>query len=129
MEYIFLLVNASLTLRTVQYLQAQSELPIQFVTVLYQPDGWVVKVKMDSPLNPQQDGDLRAFLHELGVPYCPTMYLAQALFSLAVGQSPTDVMHRYRVFVVSHGTPDKSEIENFRHLFLLELGYCPETLT
>ena len=129
MEYLFLLVNASLTLRTMQYLQACSDLPLRFVTVLYQLDGWVVKIKMDSPPNMQQHGDLRAFLHEMGTPYLPTVYLSQALLSLAVGESSIDVMHRYQVFVVSHGTPDESEIEAFRHLFLLGLGYCPETLT
>jgi len=35
-------------------------------------DGWVVKVN-ELDLNPQQDGDFRAFLNELGIPYKPPM--------------------------------------------------------
>ena len=51
-----------------------------------------------------------------------------ALVRLEAGESPIDVMLRYQVVVVSHGSPDKSEIEAFRHQFTKGLGYCPETL-
>jgi hypothetical protein len=33
-----------------------------------------------------------------------------------------------QVAVVSHGYPDKSDIEAFRQQFTMGLGYCPETL-
>ena len=39
-----------------------------------------------------------------------------------------EVMQRYQVAVVSHGTPDRAEIEEFRTQFVRGLGYCPETL-
>jgi hypothetical protein len=112
----------------VKYLQASPELPIKFITVIHQSEGWVVKLKMSSLLNPQQHGDFRAFMHELGVPYSPPMRLAHVLSSLETGQSPVDVMYRYQVAVVSHGNPDKSAIEAFRHHLMIGLGYCPETL-
>lgn len=128
MEYIYYLANASLTLRLVEYLHRTSWLPVQFMTVIHRIDGWVVKVKLEEPLTPQQDGDLLAFLNEIGVPYEPEIRIRMALWGLETGQSPVDVMRRYQVAVVSHGTPDSYEIEEFRRQFVKGLGYCPETL-
>jgi hypothetical protein len=98
------------------------------MTVIHQIDGWVIKVKMSNHLNAQQDGDFRAFMNELGIPYEPAIRLQMALWSLETGQSPIDVMRRYQVAVVSHGSPDRSDIEAFRQQFTKGLGYCPETL-
>lgn len=128
MEYLYYLANASLTLRIVEYLHGRPQLPFGFVTVIHQIDGWVVKVKMKSPLNTQQDGDFRAFLNELGIPYEAPIRLRMALWSLEAGQSPVDVMRRYQVAIVSHGNPEREEIETFRQQFVRGLGYCPETL-
>lgn len=128
MEYLYYLANASLTLRIVEHLHKVQHLSIRFITVIHQIDGWVVKVKMNSPLNPQDDGDFRAFLNELGIPYEPPMRVNMALWSLEAGQSPIDVMRRYQVAIVSHGSPEREEIEAFRQQFVRGLGYCPETL-
>jgi len=128
MEYLYYLANASLTLRIVEYLHSNTQMSVAFVTVIHQIDGWVVKVKMNSPLNSRQDGDFQAFLNELGIPYEPPMRINMALWSLEVGQSPIDVMRRYQVAVVSHGSPQREEIEAFRQQFVRGLGYCPETL-
>jgi len=103
-------------------------MPLSFVTVIHQIDGWVVKVKMKSQLNTQQDGDFRAFLNELGVLYEAPIRVRMALWSLEAGQSPVDVMRRYQVAIVSHGNPEREEIETFRQQFVKGLGYCPETL-
>lgn len=127
MEYLYYLANASLTLRIVEHLHSTSHISVAFVTVIHQIDGWVVKVKTN-PLNSQQDGDFRAFLNELGIPYEPPMRVNMALWSLEAGQSPIDVMRRYQVAVVSHGSPQREEIEAFRQQFVRGLGYCPETL-
>ncbi len=128
MDYLYFLANASLTLRVVEYLKSTQQLPVQFMTVIHQIDGWVIKVKMNRPLSPHQHGDFRAFMSELGIPYDPEIRLQMALWSLETGQSPIEVMRRYQVAVVSHGTPDKSDIEAFRQQFTMGLGYCPETL-
>lgn len=128
MEYLYYLANASLTLRIVEFLHNKPLIPVSFVSVIHQIDGWVVKVKLKSPLNPQQDGDFRAFLNELGITYDPPMRVNMALWSLEAGQSPIDVMRRYQVAVVSHGNPEREEIEAFRQQFVRGLGYCPETL-
>jgi hypothetical protein len=128
MEYIYFLANASLTLRVVQHLHGSRHLPVDFMTVIHQIDGWVVRVKMTRSLDAQQDGDFRAYMNELGIPYEPGIRVQMALWGLATGQSPVDVMHRYQVAVVSHGSPDREEIEEFRKQFVQGLGYCPETL-
>ncbi len=128
MEYVYFLANASLTLRVVESLHNRPQVPVHFITVIHQIDGWVVKIKMNRSLNPQQHGDFRAFMSEHGIPYQPEIRLQMALWSLETGQSPIDVMRRYQVAVVSHGKPDRTEIEAFRQQFTRGLGYCPETL-
>ncbi|MBD0389567.1 MAG: hypothetical protein ICV54_24455 [Nostoc sp. C3-bin3] len=128
MDYLYFLANASLSLRVVEYLHSMPQLPVKFMTVIHQIDGWVIKVRMNSPLTPQQHGDFRAFMNELGIPYIPGIRLQMALWSLETGQSPLEVMRRYKMAVVSHGSPDKSDIEAFRQQFMMGLGYCPETL-
>lgn len=128
MEYLYYLANASLTLRVVEFLHATPWFPLRFMTVIHQIDGWIIRVKLAHPLNPQQDGDFRAFLNELGIPYESEIRVQMALWSLETGQSPVEVMRRYQVAIVSHGNPDRAEIEEFRQQFVLGLGYCPETL-
>ncbi|MEM6399288.1 MAG: hypothetical protein AAF757_03525 [Cyanobacteria bacterium P01_D01_bin.116] len=128
MEYLYYLANASLTLRVVQYLHARPRIPVSFITVIHQIDGWVVRVKLDYPINISEDGDIRAFLNELGIRYEPPMRVQMALWSLEAQQNPVEVMRRYQVAIVSHGSPDKEEIEAFRQQFVRGLGYCPETL-
>ncbi len=127
MDYLYYLANASLTLRVVEHLH-RSRLPVSFMTVIHQIDGWIVRVKMSRYLEPQQHGDFRAFMNELGIPYDPGIRVQMALWGLETGQSPVDVMHRYQVAVVSHGNPEREDIEEFRQQFVQGLGYCPETL-
>lgn len=128
MDYLYYLGNASLTLRVVEYLHGNPNLPLRFISVIHQINGWVVKVKMRNDLTSQQDGDLHAFLKELGIPFEAGVSIKMALLSLETGASPLEVMHRYQVPVVCHGSPDRTEIEEFREQFIQGLGYCPETL-
>lgn len=128
MEYLYYLANASLTLRVVQFLHSRPQLPVSFVTVIHQIDGWVVRVKFTGQVSPDLDGDFRAYLNELGIAYEPPMRVQMALWSLEAGQYPVDVMRRYQVAIVSHGNPEREEIEAFRQQFVRGLGYCPETL-
>lgn len=128
MEYLYHLANASLTLRVVEHLHTAAWLPVRFITVIHQVDGWVVKVKLWHPLSAQADGDFRSYLNELGISCEPDIRVRMALWGLETGQSPVDVMRRYQVAVVSHGNPDRCEIEEFRQQFVEGLGYCPETL-
>ena len=115
-------------MRVVEYLRKSAHFSVRFITVIHQIDGWIVKIKLLSPLTLQEDGDFRAYMNELGIPYQPEVRLQMALWGLESGQSPIDVMRRYQVAIVSHGKPDPSDIEAFCHQFTRGLGYCPETL-
>ena len=128
MNYLYFLANASLTLRVVEHLGQTNHLPIDFITVIHQNDGWLIKIQFHSSLTPSQHGDFRAYMSELGIPYQPEIRVQMALWSLETGQSAIDVMRRYQVAVVSHGQPDQSDIKAFRQQFTRGLGYCPKTL-
>ena len=128
MDYRYYLGNASLTLRVVGHLQANRRLRVDFMTVMHQINGWVVRVKLMTNPSPEQDGNFRAFMSELGIPYEPEMQIKAALWELETGQLPVNVMHRYQVAIVSHGRPDRTEIEEFQKQFIQGLGYCPQTL-
>ena len=128
MDYLYHLANASLTLRVVEYLHADRLLPVRFMTVIHQIDGWVVRVKLNQPFNQYLHLNFQSYLNELGIPFNPDIRVQMALWGLETGQSPLEVMHRYQVAVVSHGNPDREEIEAFQQQFVEGLGYCPETL-
>ena len=128
MEYIYYLANASLTLRVVERLLWATQLPLEFMTVIHQIDGWVVKVKLHDSATKRSQQNFLAFLNEIGTVYEPGFRVRMALWGLEMGQSAGDVMRRYQIAVVSHGKPDRVEIEEFREQFVTGLGYCPETL-
>ncbi|MCZ8057895.1 MAG: hypothetical protein O9329_24835, partial [Microcystis sp. LE19-12.2C] len=91
-------------------------------------NGWVVKIMFNQMLTPCQHGDFRAYMNVLGFGYLGLLGVVMVFWSLETGQSPIDVMRRYQVAIVSHGTPDQQDIEVFRQQFTKGLGYCPETL-
>lgn len=128
MDYLYFLANASLTLRTIEYLRQRANTTSASLTVIHQIDGWIVKVRFFQPLTPEQHGNFRAFMSELGIAYEPEMRLQMVFWSLETGQSAVEVMRRYQVAIVSHGKPDTKDIEAFRQQFTRGLGYCPETL-
>ncbi|BAP18161.1 MAG: hypothetical protein KPI85_01770 [cyanobacterium endosymbiont of Epithemia adnata isolate EadnSB Bon19] len=128
MDYIYFLGNASLTLRVIEYLQSTNDWPYCSMTVIHQINGWIVRVKFKQPLTPYQHGNFKAFMNEIGIPYELEIRLQMVFWSLETGQSPIDVMRRYQVAIVSHGSPDTNDIEAFRQQFTKGLGYCPETL-
>lgn len=128
MKYLYCFANASLTLRVIEYLHARRDIPLEFVTVIHLINSWIVKIKIKSSLNPQEDGDLRAFLNELGFSSEPSMSVNMALQYLEAGHSPIKVMRSYQVVVVSHGSPAPEEIQVFRQQFIKGLGYCPQHL-
>ena len=128
MEYTYYLANASLTLRVVEHLLGMRQLSLEFMTVIHQIDGWVIRIKVSDNIDPMDAENFRAYLNELGVAHDPGIRVRMALWGLETGQSPVDVMRRYQVAIVSHGKPDREEIEAFRRQFVMGLGYCPETL-
>lgn len=89
-------------------------MPQAIVTVIQLTDGWLVRVKMYYPLNSQQDGDFRAYLNEFGIPEEPSRRLKIVFLNLEAGHSPLDIMRRYQMIVVAHGSSQPQEIEAFR---------------
>ncbi len=128
MDYLYYLANASLTLRVVDYLHSYFQDNLKFLTVIHQIDGWVLRIKLSHPLPKTIEDNFRAYLNELGIPYNAGVRMQMALWSLETGQSAIQVMRRYQVAVVSHGSPEGEEVEEFRRQFVRGLGYCPETL-
>jgi len=127
-EYLYFLPNASLTLRLIEHLHAKPEIPVLCVTIIHEIDGWLVRIKLNSQITPLESGNLRAFLNELGISHKPQKRLQMALLNLESGQCPIKTMRRYQISIVSHGSPNKQEIEAFREQFVRKLGYCPQTL-
>lgn len=128
MQYLYQFANASLTLRLVEYLTTCPYIPSSVVTVISQLDGWVVNINLKSSLNPQQDKNFKAVLHELGIVYSPSKLINLVLMELASGGNITQVMRRYQVAIVSHGVPKCDDIMIFRQSFIDGLGYCPQYL-
>lgn len=128
MDYVYFLANASLTLRVIEYLRTMNYMSACSMTVIHQINGWIVRVKFKQFLPPYEHGNFRAFMNELGIPYEPEIRIQMVFWSLDTAQSTVEVMRRYQVAIVSHGTPDESDIEAFREQFTNGLGYCPETL-
>jgi hypothetical protein len=98
------------------------------MTVIHQINGWILRVKFNQSLTPYEHGNFRAFMNELGIPWQPEIRIQMVFWSLDTAQSTVEVMRRYQIAIVSHGTPDESDIKVFREQFTNGLGYCPETL-
>ncbi|RMF26009.1 MAG: hypothetical protein D6756_04505 [Cyanobacteria bacterium J083] len=128
MDYLYFLANASLTLRVIEYLNKHSSLSVSSMTVIHQIDGWILRLKFPRALTPQQHGDLVAYMQELGIAYEPVARLQMVFWGLDNGQSPVEMMQKYKIAIISHGRPNAKEIEAFREQFTKGLGYCPETL-
>ncbi|MCC5640427.1 hypothetical protein LC593_32285 [Nostoc sp. CHAB 5844] len=128
MEYLYYLENASLILQLMEYIHDRSQLKVSYVTVINTIDGWVVRVRLRHQPSPQEDSNFRSILSELGILYSPPKQIQLALWSLAGGKSPVEVMHRYQVAVVSHGQPKIEEIEAWRQQFIKGLACCSQTL-
>ena len=114
MEYLYYFDNASLILKIFEYLYGFHQIPVAKVTAIHQMGGWLVRVKMNSTLSSQQDGDLRAYLNEFGIPEEPSRRLKIVFLNLEAGHSPLDIMRRYQMIVVAHGSSQPQEIEAFR---------------
>ena len=128
MDYLYALDNANLTLRVVEYLRDNDTLPLDTVTVLHYRQGWIVRIQFKWQPHPQHTSNLQAVMSEFGQSYQPTPTIERVLQGLAAGQSPMEMMQRYRVSVVAHGQPTQVEIKAFQQQFIQGLGYCPPSL-
>jgi hypothetical protein len=128
MEFLYCFANASLTQRVLNYLQKQLASQVDCVTVIFLNNRWALRLKLKSSLAPRRGNDVWAFLSENGSPYQPTPNIDLAFHDLDAGCAPTQVMTRYHVAIVSHGTPKPEEVSCFQEQFVSGLGYCPQAL-
>ncbi|MEO1402123.1 MAG: hypothetical protein AAFV72_12875 [Cyanobacteria bacterium J06635_1] len=128
MEFIYYFANASLTERILNYLLKQLRTHVDCITVLFLNDRWVMRIKLDAPLDQDYCQDCWAVLNENGFPYQPAIHMSRALKDLDAGDASVSVMNRHQVVIVSHGVPNPEEIFDFRDQFVQGLGYCPQSL-
>lgn len=128
MEYIYIIDNASLVIRLINFLIKTPRLKESELTIINQINGWIIRLKTPYFLPPLQYRNLRAFLEEIGSTFRPKVKMNLVFCSLDMGESPVKVMIDYQVAIVSHGIPSVTEIEAFRLQFSKGLGYYPETL-
>ena len=127
-EYLYSFANASLTLRVIEYLRNQTKIPVDSVVVVNLIDRWLLKIKLKQNISYELTEDFQAFLNEMGVVHHPSPRLMMALLQLDAGESPTDVMNRYKIVIVANGKPEQEEIEIFRQELVSKLGYCPQSM-
>jgi hypothetical protein len=127
-QYLYSLANFSLTLRIIEHLRNYCSSILQSVVVINQIDGWLISIKLKNYISVDSAKNLQAILNEMGVVYEPPSHIANALAKLEAGQSPVEIMNRYRVVIVAYGKPEKEEIEIFRQQIVERLGYCPQNM-
>ncbi len=128
MEYLYCFANVSLTSRVIDYLLRKLLPTLEAVTTVYLVDRWVIRIKLNASINRKSLGNLYAVLEEYGIPFEPPYFVIQALHDLDRGHSPTQVMNRHKVVVVSHGMPQLDDLKAFQETFVRGLGYCPQNL-
>ena len=128
MQYIYYFANTSLVLRLLTYLAQQVHIRLDSSTVIHLVDRWIVRIRLEEHLCPQQNQDFQAFLTENGTPFSLTLRLANAFDALDSGVSIAEVMRRYHVVVVSHGALSPTDLTEFQTMFVQGLGYCPPSL-
>ena len=127
-EHIYSFANASLTLRAIEHLRNHCQSQLKSVTVINLIDRWLIKINLKDSASINYVKNLQAFLNELGVSYEPSPNISIALNELETGESPINVMNRYKVVIVAYGQPEKEEIEIFREQIVDKLGYCPQNM-
>ena len=127
-EYIYSFPNTSCTLRTIALLRNKYQSYLDSVAVINLIDRWLIRSNLHNSTPYRSIKNLEAFLNEMGSVARPSDKISEALASLDRGESPTNVMNRYKVVVVIYGKPETEEIEIFRDRIVDGLGYCPQNM-
>lgn len=127
-KYLYSFSNASLTLEVIDRLRNKYQSGLNSVAVINLIDCWLIKINFDDWVDAHYLENLQAVLDELGIPYQPSAVVRIALAKLESGESPIEIMNRYKVVIVAYGEPEKEEIEVFREQIVEKLGYCPQNM-
>lgn len=128
MEYFYFFENASLSVCVIEYLAKQPNFPLDYVSVLYIANNWLIRAKFLNFLRADEEANYLAVMSELGYPYTPTTPMTLAFACLAAGAMPTEVMSRHQIEFIAHGKPEREDIEFFRQRLLQASGYYPNSL-
>ncbi len=128
MEYLYFFANASLTLEAIDYLIKRDHLPLDYVTVVHSPEGWLIRMKFDGCIEPKLEADFLAVMNEFGHPYEASMPMVIALEGIDTGQTTEEILHRHLISVIAHGKPDRKNIEVFQQEFVQGASICPKSL-
>ncbi|MEO0455384.1 MAG: hypothetical protein AAF152_02210, partial [Cyanobacteria bacterium P01_A01_bin.114] len=99
MKTIYCFMNATLASRVIDHILTHHSGVTKAVTVVYLIDRWILSINLETGLDQQLIGDLKAFLNENGVVYKPSNAIRTALRDLDNGCSPTEVMNRRQVVI------------------------------
>lgn len=128
MTLLYCFSNASLTRRVLAYLHKKLRRSIDYVTVIFFNDCWIVHLKLMPSIDAKCLKDCQAVFCENGLPYQLSAWIDRALKDLDNCCDPTAVMNHHQIAIVSHGAPQFEEVEHFRQQFVKGLGYCPPSL-
>ncbi|MGF1535774.1 MAG: hypothetical protein ACFB4J_04680 [Elainellaceae cyanobacterium] len=128
MELFYCFANASLTQRVLIYLLRKMRSHLACVTVIFLDDRWIMRLVLRPAVATEQYRNSLAVLNENGIPYSPAPVIASVFHDLNRGSGVTAVMNRYRIAIVSHGTPNLAEVAHFQEQFIAGLGYRPQSL-
>ena len=121
MDELFIFKSAKLVQRLIHHLGCNVSIPLEFMTILYQDQNWIVRLKT-KPMSQREEDDLDAYLLEIGDLCYLSGDLRQALLDLELGRSAVDAMHQYGIAVISHGQPDATEVQIFQREFVEKLN-------
>lgn len=128
MELLYCFTNATLTQRVLYYLLKQLRSHVNYATVIFLNDRWIVRLKLKAGLDETLRENCLAFLDENGLPCQPPPTVMSALEDLDAGDDIVGIMNRHHVSIVSHGLPSPADVSCFQKQFVAGLGYCPKSL-
>lgn len=128
MALVYCFSNASLTQRVLSYLTKKLRQQVEYVTVIFFNDCWIVRLKLKENMQKDYFEDCQAVLAENGISCQVSNWINPVFKELDSGCNPTAVMNHHNVSIVSHGKLQLEEVEHFRQQFVKGLGYCPPSL-
>ena len=121
MDELLIIKSAKLVQRLIHHLGCNVSIPLEFMTILYQDQNWIVRLKT-KPMSQLEEDDLDAYLLEIGELCYVSSDLRQALRDLELGRSPVAAMHQYGIAIIPHGKPNETEVQIFQREFVEKLS-------
>lgn len=128
MIFSYCIANASLMQRLLTMLHNRLGPNLICTTVIFFNDFWILRIILRPGTSTVDCDDCRAILQENGIPHTLNPLIQSAFQDLDRKDTLLDVMNRYKVVILSHGSLKLEEISAFQKHFISGLGYCPSSL-